>query len=73
MRGAHVTFGPTGTRTTVGIPGTGLSYTQLEKPHHGSHVAPEAEDETIPAGNAWRGWLWIALVVALVAWLIAKP
>ena len=31
--GAHVTFGRTGTRTTVGPPGSGLSYTHLQKPH----------------------------------------
>ena len=33
VRGAHVTLGgPQGTRTTVGLPGTGLSYTEVSKP-----------------------------------------
>ena len=34
----HITFGQNGVRTTVGILGTGLSYTSLSKPSH----APEA-------------------------------
>lgn len=37
-RGAHITFRQNGVRTTVGIPGTGISYTSLSKPSH----APEA-------------------------------
>lgn len=37
-RGAHITFGQNGVRTTVGIPGTGISYTSLSKPSQ----APEA-------------------------------
>ena len=72
-RGVHITYGANGTRTTIGIPGTGVSYTQLQKRHRGAHVAPELEDDTLPAGKAWRGWLWIALAVALVASLIAAP
>lgn len=35
VRGAHVTFGPSGTRETVGIPGTGVSYTQQSVPSRG--------------------------------------
>jgi transposase len=31
VRGAHVTIGKTGTRTTVGLPGSGLSFTHLDK------------------------------------------
>ena len=30
-RGALVTVGPNGKRTTVGLPGTGLSYTRYER------------------------------------------
>jgi hypothetical protein len=29
-RGFHYTIGPSGTRTTVGLPGTGLSYTSVD-------------------------------------------
>ena len=41
VRGAHVTYGSSGTRETVGIPGTGLSYTQQSAPgrgHRGGHT-----------------------------------
>src|SRR5271163_2487073 len=30
-RGCHYTIGPSGTRTTVGLPGTGLSYTSVNR------------------------------------------
>jgi hypothetical protein len=33
-RGAWFTVGPRGTRTTLGIPGTGLSYTTTQAPRH---------------------------------------
>ena len=32
-RGAHYTFGTAGSRTTVGIPGTGISYTDIHSSH----------------------------------------
>jgi hypothetical protein len=38
-RGFHYTIGPRGGRTTVGIPGTGLSYTETSG--HSSYPAPE--------------------------------
>jgi hypothetical protein len=66
IRGAHVTVGKTGTRTTVGLPGSGLSYTHLEKAHHHSPSAALPADPAIPHGKAWRGWLWIALLVILI-------
>lgn len=33
VRGAHLTLGPKGTRTMVGIPGTGISYTETSSSH----------------------------------------
>ena len=39
VRGAHVTFDETGTRTTVGLSGSGVSYTHLDKPRL-EHTAP---------------------------------
>ena len=69
MRGAHVTLGgPQGTRTTVGLPGSGLSNTEVHRSHQ---VAPDAAGEPVQQGSAARGWLWIvALSVAAVflAW-----
>jgi len=64
-RGAHVTLGgPQGTRTTVGIPGTGLSYTATEG---------DAKDPPAPTGEAsaparaWWPWL---LVLAAIAGVV---
>ena len=34
-RGARYTFGTAGSRTTIGIPGTGLSYTDIHSTHRG--------------------------------------
>ncbi len=39
MRGAHVTFGRSGIRKTVGIPGTGIYYTSRQGYHSGIHSA----------------------------------
>ncbi len=39
VRGAHVTFGRTGIRKTVGIPGTGIYYTSQQGYHSGVHSA----------------------------------
>jgi hypothetical protein len=73
VRGAHVTFGRTGTRTAVGLPGRGMSYTHLEKrrnqptPVQATHLDPE----TSPGIEA-RGMLWIAaIVVVLIAAVLA--
>jgi hypothetical protein len=75
VRGAHVTFGRTGTRTTVGLPGSGLSYTHLEKPHREVPIARAAErlaDPGVPQGSAWRGFLWLGLIVAVVVVAIGR-
>lgn len=60
-RGAHVTLGgPQGTRTTVGLPGTGLSYTEVHKPH---------QDEEAPvqtSAQPHRNFLpWLLLIAVL--------
>jgi hypothetical protein len=61
-RGAHVTIGRGQLRDTVGLPGTGLSYTQVEGPpkthQDGPGAAlPQPVAESLPKGVAWRGWL----------------
>ena len=68
VRGAHVTIGKTGTRTTVGLPGSGLSFTHLDKQRRERLVvlAPSL-NASAPPGKAWRGWLWIALIVCAIA------
>jgi Protein of unknown function (DUF4236) len=74
VRGAHVTFSKTGTRTTVGLPGSGISYTHLDKPSHERDPPPSAPlspDPGAPKGNAWRGLLWIALMLIAASAVLA--
>ena len=73
VRGAHVTFGKSGTRTTVGLPGSGLSFTHLDKQRRERLVtlAPSLESSSQP-GKAWRGWLWIALILFAIAAAVAQ-
>ena len=50
-KGFHYTVGPRGGRTTVGIPGTGLSYTDI----HSSHSRVKARHPRIPEPS--ESWL----------------
>ena len=59
VRGAHVTFGRTGVTRTVGIPGTGIYYTNRAGRHTGAHY------EGTKSGGL--GWLIVALVIAALA------
>jgi len=75
VRGAHVTFGKSGTRTTVRLPGSGISYTQLDKPRHEHAVPPAADhapESSAPPGNAWRGLLWIVLMIIAVGAVLTQ-
>lgn len=71
-RGAWLTFGRKGTRTTVGLPGTGISYTQTSSPHE--HSPHEHQDGGAPPARAAGRWLVVLLVLvaiaAVVGWLI---
>jgi len=69
VRGAHVTIGKDGVRTTVGLPGTGLSYTEHSGRPRTDAVEGAGEAPATP-GSATRGWLWIALLVAVVVGVI---
>lgn len=68
-RGAHVTLGRGQVRETVGIPGSGLSYTHVDKTavKVPGQAQPQGVIEPLPKGVAWRGWLWIAVLAAIVA------
>jgi uncharacterized protein DUF4236 len=75
VRGAHVTVGYGKVRDTIGLPGTGLSYTHVDEKHKtaadGSgkaQIAPVAEP--LPRGRAWRGWLWVAVILLIAATII---
>jgi hypothetical protein len=66
-RGACLTFGRNGTRTTVGLPGTGISYTTTSSAH-------EHQSEVARPTRTSAGWL-VALLMMLaiaggVGWLI---
>jgi hypothetical protein len=67
VRGAHITVGNGKVRTTVGLPGSGLSYTHVDKTHAEGHgeAQPQPVADMLPKGKAWHGWLWILLLVAI--------
>ena len=66
-RGAWLTFGRNGTRTTVGLPGTGISYTTTSSAH-------ERQDVGTPPRRSSAGWLVVLLIMLAIAagigWLI---
>src|SRR5712664_341198 len=66
VRGAHVTYRPTGTRTTVGLPGSGVSYTHLETRHREVPSPTTAEPPSEPQGSVQRGILWMELIVIAI-------
>jgi hypothetical protein len=72
-RGAHMTLRPGRTaRTTVGIPGTGLSYTEGGTAVKAPGAAPARTiADASTKGRAWQGWLWIALIVLILAWVLS--
>jgi hypothetical protein len=75
VRGAHVTVGHGKVRETVGLPGSGLSHTHLERTHQ-AHQDAQGETQAqplpsgLPKGNAVRGWLWIALMLAIALCIV---
>lgn len=62
-RGAHVTVGHGQVRETIGMPGTGLSYTQVHSTHQAEQVSPSD-----PPGRIARTWnaLFVLVVLAIV-------
>ena len=57
-RGFGLTSGTSGSRWTVGIPGTGLSYSQ------------RIDGRRAPVGSALVGLFWLAVSVIFVIWLL---
>ncbi|MDE2079955.1 MAG: DUF4236 domain-containing protein [Burkholderiales bacterium] len=56
--------GPRGPRATVGVPGTGVSYTeQLGKPGH----QPSPGEAPKRAGSGWRALGWIVAIMVVVS------
>jgi len=61
VRGAHVTVGRLGVTRTVGIPGTGIYWTDRTGHHTGAHYQP---------GQDGQGGLLLPLVLLAVAVLV---
>ncbi len=62
-RGHWITSGTRGRQATVGIPGTGLSYTSR------SHPQPAAPAKATGTSAGCLGWL----VIAVVLWALFAP
>jgi hypothetical protein len=79
-KGAHVTIGHGKVRETIGLPGTGVSFTHTSHqahakppgPAHPSILVEPIPDEPLPKGNAARGWAWILIAVLIVGALVVK-
>jgi hypothetical protein len=59
-RGAWLTFGRNGARATVGLPGTGISYTTTSSAHGNQDVGT-------PPRKASVGWLVVLMMMLAVA------
>src|SRR4051812_37726279 len=65
VRGARVTVGHGKTRTTLGIPGTGISYTSVTNQATDGHV----NSAEAPPSTLTMGWLFL-LGLTLLAWFL---
>ncbi len=75
VRGAHVTVGNGRVRETVGIPGTGVSYT-TSQPLHQAHQEAAGTAQVPSAPKRRRIWPWVVLALlfgpGLLVGIIAK-
>jgi len=72
VRGVHITLGNGKVRETIELPGTGLSYTHVERTHQEGpgEAQPLAVPDVLPKGRAWQGWVWMAALIGLVSFLV---
>lgn len=68
VTGARVTYGHGQQRTTVGLPGTGISHTEIERTAPPRTPQPEQENDT---ANLLIGIGFIAFLI-FGAWVISK-
>ncbi len=71
VRGAHFTFGPRGVTRTVGIPGSGLSWTShtgRSSGFHSAHVEAPVSERRQRIMHRWAlaGLLWLLLLPLLL-------
>jgi Protein of unknown function (DUF4236)/Bacterial SH3 domain len=75
-RGFTYTVGPQGSRTTVGIPGTGMSYTQVHSQSKGTSSVPPSPTSASMAQKSTRSnrstFLYICGFILLGIWLLGK-
>ena len=72
-RGLTYTLGTKGSRTTVGIPGTGISYTQVHSPKTGSTTPPPPPVSPHNPAKLKPSRVFYALgFIVLVIWLVGK-
>jgi hypothetical protein len=70
-RGAWFTVGPRGTRETLGIPGTGLSYTtQSSRRHPRDEQEQDAPDPATANADFLRGLIAVVVVFGLVLLIV---
>lgn len=68
-RGATMNLSKKGVRQTVGIPGTGMSYTDYKSWDGASNAQASNEQATPAARSSSLGWLVTIAVIVLIAWL----
>lgn len=75
VRGAHVTVGHGKVRETVGVPGSGVSYTTTQSTRSEAYSAPDSAKP----GRFWRVLFWLfaiffllPLIIGLIASLFSK-
>ena len=78
MRGAHVTLGPRGVRRTVGIPGTGIYYTEnsslsgsSRKSSSRARTQRPSDSEAHEEVSSAQGCLTIIVAVVILAIIVA--
>src|SRR6266480_258554 len=74
-RGFTHTIGPKGSRTTVGIPGTGISYTQVhprQQPAPPAPLLPSQMPRSLASKRSLSRAFYIVGVALLVLWLLMK-
>jgi len=75
VRGAHVTLGPRGVRRTVGVPGTGISYTDSSstssRPRRSRSSTRPTDDEAHEQVSSAQGCLTIIVAIVIIGILAA--
>src|SRR5450755_3950190 len=69
VRGAHVTVGHGQVRETVGIPGSGISYTNVDSTRPHEHVGGDEQqlERVGPLRMIWNLTCWALVLLAIAA------